>query len=80
MKTRKPTGDAECPPCVRRAHEINDRIQTKVSCRDLEDEDIIEINNFDHAGSDSDNEMSDESDIPADTSIEGPPPRRKPSF
>ena len=43
MKTRKPTGDAVCPPEVFRAHIIDDRIQSKVACRDLGDDDIIDI-------------------------------------
>ena len=59
MKTRKPTGDAVCPPHVRRAHEIDHKLQSKVACRDLEDGDIIEIDN---EGNVSDDEMSDSYD------------------
>ena len=50
---KKPTGDAECPPEIDRAHEINDKIQTKVSCRDLDDDDIADFK-------DSDDDMSDD--------------------
>jgi hypothetical protein len=65
VKTRKPTGDAVCPPHVRRAHEIDYKLQSKVACRDLEDEDLIEIDN--HEGDASDDEMSDSYDPPEDT-------------
>ena len=57
VKTRKPTGDAICPPHIHRAHEINDKLQTKVACRDLEDHEIIEVD--DNEGDISDDEMSD---------------------
>lgn len=65
MKTRKPTGDAFCPPEIARAHVIDDRIQSKVACRDLGDDDIIDVD----GGSDIDDHhpMSDageESDAP----------------
>jgi hypothetical protein len=52
VKTKKPTGDAVCPPEIFRAHTIDDRIQSKVSCRDLGDDDIIDID----GGSDNDND------------------------
>ena len=56
VRTPKPTGDGECPPEVERAHELNDWIQSKVSCRDLADN---EIAGFEGDGDDSDDEMSD---------------------
>jgi hypothetical protein len=42
VKTTKPTGDAECPPQVERAHEIEDLINEKVSTRDLDDAEIVD--------------------------------------
>ena len=59
MRTRKPTGDGECPPEVERAHEINDKIQAKVSCRDLGDDEIADFKESDEDMSDNaDNEMT----------------------
>lgn len=48
-----------CPPEIERAHELNDQIQSKVSCRDLADDEIADFN--DGAGN-SDDEMSDAAD------------------
>lgn len=53
-----------CPPHVRRAHEIDHKLQSKVACRDLEDRDIIEIDN---EGNVSDDEMSDSYDTDRDS-------------
>lgn len=43
MKTPKPTGDAECPPHVLRAHYIDDLMNDKAGSRDLDDEDIVDV-------------------------------------
>ncbi|KAK0443814.1 hypothetical protein EV421DRAFT_512944 [Armillaria borealis] len=56
VKTSKPTGDAECPPHVERAHEIEDLMNEKAGSRDLDDEDIVDVDN--------DLESSDEENIP----------------
>jgi len=64
VKTRKPTGDAGCPPEVRRAHEIDHKLQSKVACWDLEDGEIIDFEDGD--GNNSDDEMSDAYDPPED--------------
>ncbi len=56
VKTSKPTGDAECPPHVERAHEIEDLMNEKAGSRDLDDEDIIDVDN--------DLKSSDEENIP----------------
>ena len=56
---RKPTGDAECPPEVLCAHEINHKLQLKVASWDLEDGEIVDIDIEDDEGDDSDDEMSD---------------------
>ncbi|KAF8873371.1 hypothetical protein CPB84DRAFT_1854068 [Gymnopilus junonius] len=45
IKTSKPTGDAECPPHVLRAHEIDELMNEKAGSRDLDNEDIIDANN-----------------------------------
>ncbi|KAJ7193023.1 hypothetical protein B0H12DRAFT_1082618 [Mycena haematopus] len=37
-KLKKPTGEGECPPEVKRAHEIEDLINTKVGTRELDDD------------------------------------------
>ena len=78
MKTRKPTGNANCPPHVRRAHEINDKIQSKVACRDLEDTEIIEVD--DDSGGISDDELPDAFDHPEDTDRDSLPPAAKPAL
>ncbi|KAF8871901.1 hypothetical protein CPB84DRAFT_1753811 [Gymnopilus junonius] len=44
IKTSKPTGDAECPPHVLWAHEIDELMNEKAGSRDLDDEDIIDAN------------------------------------
>ncbi|KAF9642068.1 hypothetical protein BDM02DRAFT_3193972 [Thelephora ganbajun] len=59
VRTPKPTGDGECPPEIECAHELNDRIQAKVSCCDLGDDEIAD---FKDGTDDSDNEMSDGAD------------------
>ena len=75
MRTRKPTGDAECPPEVHRAHEIEHKIQSKVACRDLEDEEIIDFEDGKYA----DDEMSNVFDHPEDDDEGGPAPSSKPA-
>lgn len=72
VKTRKPTGDAVCPPHICRAHEINDKIQSKVACRDLGDREIIEVD--DDEGDVSDDEMSDCYEHAEDTDGGSPAP------
>lgn len=62
MRTRKLTGDAECPPEVHRAHEIEHKIQSKVACRDLEDGEVVDFED----GNYPDDEMSDSYDRPED--------------
>jgi len=42
VKTSKPTGDADCPPHVLRAHYIDDLMNEKAGSRDLDDEDIVD--------------------------------------
>ena len=78
MKTKKPTGDAECPPEISRAHEIEHKIQSKVACRDLEDGEIVDFedgNGLDNA----DDEMSDSYDPPEDHIKASPAPHSKPA-
>jgi hypothetical protein len=67
VRTRKPTGDGECPPEIERAHEINDKIQAKVSCRDLGDDEIADFK--DNASDDGMFDAGDEAP---------PPPVRRP--
>ncbi|KAJ7222883.1 hypothetical protein C8J57DRAFT_1148546 [Mycena rebaudengoi] len=42
LKAKKPTGDATCPPEIKRAHEIEDLINTHVGTRDLSDSEFHE--------------------------------------
>lgn len=77
VKTRKPTGNAPYPPCVRRAHEIDHKLQSKVACRDLEDDEIAEINVDE--GDASDEEMSDSADPHGDTDRDSPIPHPRPT-
>ncbi|KAF9790669.1 hypothetical protein BJ322DRAFT_990188, partial [Thelephora terrestris] len=63
VKTRKPTGDGVCPPEVTRAHIIDDRIQSKVACRDFGDDDIADFDGSsvisnDHPMSDAGEELN----------------------
>ena len=75
MRTRKPTGDAECPPEVHHTHEIEHKIQSKVVCRDLEDEEIIDFEDGKYA----DDEMSNVFDHPENDDKGGPAPSSKPA-
>ncbi len=47
MRTPKPTGDAECPPEIERAHIIEELMNEKAGTRDLndsdEEEEVIEL-------------------------------------
>ncbi|KAF8162160.1 hypothetical protein K438DRAFT_2070138 [Mycena galopus ATCC 62051] len=54
-KQKKPTGEGECPPEVKRTHEIEDLINTKAGTRDLDDDSELE--------NDDDNDTND-SDVP----------------
>ena len=76
-KTRKPTGDAECPPEVRRAHEIDYKLRSKVVCRDLEDGEIVDFKDDD--ADNSDDEMSDCYDPTEDDDGASPAPCHKPA-
>ncbi|KAJ7201482.1 hypothetical protein C8J57DRAFT_1260794 [Mycena rebaudengoi] len=40
LKTKKPTGDASCPPEVKRAHQIEELINQRAGTRDLADSDF----------------------------------------
>jgi len=42
VRTEKPTGDAECPPEIDRAHSIEYAMNEKAGSRDLNDEDIAD--------------------------------------
>lgn len=44
MKIAKPTGDAEVPPHVERAHGIDNLMNKKAGSHDLDDKDIINAN------------------------------------
>lgn len=43
VRTMKPTGDAECPPHVERAHQIEWLMNEKAGTRDLDDSEIIDL-------------------------------------
>ena len=77
VKTRKPTGNAPYPACVRCAHQIDHKLQSKVACRDLEDEEIAEIDVDE--GDASDEEMSDFAEPHGDTDRDSPVPRPRPT-
>ncbi|KAJ7223049.1 hypothetical protein GGX14DRAFT_332240, partial [Mycena pura] len=42
LRTKKPTGDAECPPEIKRAHQIEQLINDKVGTRGLSDDSLSE--------------------------------------
>ncbi|KAI0059271.1 hypothetical protein BV25DRAFT_1840512 [Artomyces pyxidatus] len=58
VKTTKPTGNAECPPDVERAHYIDSLINEKVHTRDFGDSDLT-----DHLADYTDSDDSDDSDV-----------------
>lgn len=78
MKTTKPTGDAECPPEVDRAHEIDYMMNEKVSTRDLDDEEYADVMEDDdgHEDDDNDNDIIEISD--GDSRGPTPPPSTQP--
>lgn len=76
VKTRKPTGDGICPPHVRRAHEIDNKLRLKVACRDLEDEEIANVDA--NEGYMSVDDTSDSNEHPEDTD-RGSPARCAPT-
>ncbi|KIY49754.1 hypothetical protein FISHEDRAFT_58012 [Fistulina hepatica ATCC 64428] len=43
VRTTKPTGDAECPPEIERAHELEYQINAQAETRDLDDDSVVEI-------------------------------------
>jgi hypothetical protein len=47
VKTEKPTGTAECPPHIDRAHAIESDMNEKAGTRDLDDNDIVDNDNVD---------------------------------
>jgi len=82
VKTPKPTGDAEVPPHIERAHVIDDLMNDKAGSRDLDDEDIvdaelevIEVSDSDEKG----NINGAKPTIKAEKSHTGPVARRPPS-
>ncbi|KAI0063726.1 hypothetical protein BV25DRAFT_1915188 [Artomyces pyxidatus] len=58
VKTTKPTGNAECPPDVERAHYIDSLINEKVHTRDFGDSDLT-----DHLADYTDSNDSDDSGV-----------------
>ncbi|KAJ7349864.1 hypothetical protein DFH08DRAFT_958811 [Mycena albidolilacea] len=56
LKAKKPTGDAACPPEVKRAHRIEHLINTRAGTRELSDND-------DDSDSDSDSDASSDGSI-----------------
>ncbi|KAK0489863.1 hypothetical protein EDD18DRAFT_1359204 [Armillaria luteobubalina] len=71
VKTSKLTGDAECPPHVERAHEIEDLMNDKAGSRDLDDNEIIDVDNV-HESSDEENIPVKKSTILVQPPIQGP--------
>ncbi|KIY47574.1 hypothetical protein FISHEDRAFT_27910, partial [Fistulina hepatica ATCC 64428] len=43
LRTTKPTGDADCPPEIERAHELEYLINSKAETRDLDDDEDEDI-------------------------------------
>ncbi|CAA7268225.1 unnamed protein product [Cyclocybe aegerita] len=61
VKTTKPTGDAYCPPDIKRAHKIDGRINKRAATRDLNDSDFDDAVQL-TGGSEDDDDNAD--DIP----------------
>lgn len=70
VRTTKPTGSADCPPNVERAHQIDDLINEKLGTRELDDDDIA-----DDADVDVDT-SEDQSDSDSDSDSDRPPPKQ----
>jgi hypothetical protein len=70
VRMTKPTGDAECPPHIERAHEINDLTNEKAGTRDLDDDEfadeVIVI------GSDDDEPVATTPRVSVKTETQGP--------
>jgi hypothetical protein len=57
----KPTGDAECPPAVERAHEIEDLMNERIASRELDDDEIADFAE-DEDGADEESEAGEDED------------------
>lgn len=71
-KTTKPTGDTECPPDIKRAHEIEYLINEKIGTRDLDDSEIVDGDDFyeDNGGhDDAPISISSDDEAPAQPSV-----------
>ncbi|KAJ7779443.1 hypothetical protein DFH07DRAFT_730180 [Mycena maculata] len=79
LKIKKPTGSATCPPEVKRAHELEDLINTHVGTRDLSDSEFDD--DFDGASSNDDIEVIEHPSASVRTAVARraptPPLRRK---
>ncbi|KAJ6481421.1 hypothetical protein C8R47DRAFT_1283736 [Mycena vitilis] len=59
LKQKKPTGDAACPPEVKRAHELENLINERVGTRDLSDSEFDDDSDADAGSSDDEVEVVD---------------------
>jgi len=65
VKVSKPTGDAECPPQVERAHQIEWYINEKAGTHDLDDSEIVDAEEDDYDNDDRAISISsDDNDVP----------------
>ena len=65
VKVSKPTGDAECPPQVERAHQIEWYMNEKAGTRDLDDSEIVNAEEDDYDNDDRAISISsDDNDVP----------------
>lgn len=77
MKTAKPTGEAEVPPHVERAHAIDNLMNEKAGSRDLDDEDIVDVDPEVIEISESEKDMDDKKVVvKAEKAQTGPVARR----
>ncbi|CAA7263431.1 unnamed protein product [Cyclocybe aegerita] len=64
VKTTKPTGDAYCPPDVKRAHKIDGRINERAATRDLNDSDFDDAAQLTGGSEDDDDDADDIPEAP----------------
>jgi len=65
VKTKKPTGDAYCPPEIKRAHQIDDLINERAFTRDISDGELDGSDNIDNTRHlNNDEDPDNDSDAP----------------
>ncbi|CAA7260124.1 unnamed protein product [Cyclocybe aegerita] len=64
VKTTKPTGDAYCPPDIKRAHKIDGHINERAATRDLNDSNFDDAAQLTGGSEDDDDDADDIPEVP----------------